>query len=126
MFAQKFLVLVVWRGVGKDEEEHGKGAGKISTTKAKMQATIDGIHAQENNDKDRAKKMKAGVIWEDADFRTIGLDPNVLLLDESPDDEVTRRKTCVFWAWIEEGEDEAVGPKGSPIVEQKILSSMAD
>ena len=95
---------------------------KVSTTKAKMQATIAGIHAQENNDEDRAKKMRAGVLWEDEDFRTIALDPNVLPLDEAPDDEIAKRKSRVFRGWIEQWEDGGLGPRGCPIIEQKILN----
>ncbi len=66
-----------------------------------MQATIAGIHCAENNDRDRAKKLRAGVIWDDGDFETLGLDPYCLPLDFAPDDEVTRRTTRVFHAWIE-------------------------
>ncbi len=94
---------------------------KISTTKAKMQATIAGIHAQENKDEDMAKKVQAGVCLEDTNFRTISLNPNVLPLDESHDDKVARRKTHVFCSWIEDWEDKGVGPKGWPIIVQKIL-----
>ncbi len=95
---------------------------KILTINAKMQATIAGTHAQENTDEDRAKKMQDGLCWEDANFRIIGLDPNILPLDEAPNDEVARRKTCIFCAWIEDWEDEAVWPRGCAITEQEILS----
>ena len=95
---------------------------KVSTTKAKIPATIAGIHAQENNNEDRAKKMRAGVLWEDEDFRTIALDPNVLLLDEAPDDEIAKRKSRVLRGWIEQWEDGGLGPRGCPIIEQKILN----
>ncbi len=57
---------------------------KISSNKTKMQATIAGINAQENNDEDWVKKMQAGFCWEDADLRTIGLDPNILPLQMKP------------------------------------------
>ncbi len=75
-----------------------------------MQATNVGIHAEENSNEDRAKKIQAGVCWEDTNFRTIRLDPYVLPLDEAPDDEVDKRKTCVVCTWIEDWEDEAVRP----------------
>mmetsp|Transcript_8841 Transcript_8841/g.18352 ORF Transcript_8841/g.18352 Transcript_8841/m.18352 type:complete len:124 (+) Transcript_8841:542-913(+) len=71
-----------------------------------MQATIAGIHAAENNDHDRAKRMRAG------DFATLHLDPHCLPLDCAPDDEVVRRTTRVFRGWIEDWEQEDVGPKG--------------
>ncbi len=74
----------------------------ISTINVKIQATFSGICAQENNDKDRAKKFQAGVCWEDGDFRKIALDQNVLPLDEDPKGEIFRRETCVFCAWIGE------------------------
>lgn len=95
---------------------------KVSTSKVKLQATIAGIHMQENNDDDQAEKMKAGVCLGDCDFRTIGLDPKVLPLDEAPDDEVVRRKTRVFCAWIEDWEDEGINSKGCAILEQRILT----
>ncbi len=66
--------------------------------------------------------MCAGVCLEDAEFRIIGLDSNVLPLDKAPDDEVAKRTTCVFHSWIKDWQDEAVRPKGCPIKEQKILS----
>ncbi len=91
---------------------------KISTTKAKMKAMIACINMQENNDNDWTKKMKAGVCWEDFDFRMSGLDPKVLPLDEASDGEVVRRKTCVLWAWIDDWEDEGINSQGCPILEQ--------
>ncbi len=95
---------------------------KISTTNAKVCATIAGIHAHENNKENRARKIQDGVCWEDTDFRTISLDSNVLTLDEAPDDEVAKKKTCVFCTLIDGWEDNAIGPKVCPIVEQNILS----
>ncbi len=95
---------------------------KISATNTKMQATIAGIHMQENIDNDQAKKIKVGVCWEDCDFRTIGLDPKVLPPDEAPDIEVVRRKTHVFYSWIEDWEDEGMNAQGCPILEQQILT----
>ncbi len=53
-----------------------------------MQATIAGIHAAENNNQDCAKRMRAGVLWDDEDFATLHLDPHCLSLDCGPDDEI--------------------------------------
>ncbi len=61
---------------------------RLSSAKAKMQATIAGIHSAENNKEDCAKKRKAGVIWDDDDIETLGLDAHCLPLDIAPDDEV--------------------------------------
>lgn len=106
-----------WKKIKKNK---GGDRSHLSTNKAKMQATIAGIHCAENNDRDRAKKLRAGVIWDDDDFETLRLDPYCLPLDVAPDDEVTRRTTRIFRAWIENWEDEC-GPNGCPILEQHIL-----
>lgn len=87
-----------------------------------MQATISGIHMQENNDDDQAKKMNTGVCWEDSDFRRIGLYPKVLSLNEAADDEVFRRKTHVFHDCIKDWKDEDMDSKGCTILEQRILT----
>ncbi len=68
-----------------------------------------------------AKKMTTGVCWEDCDFRKMGLIPKVLTLDEAPDDEVIRRKTYVFCAWIQDWENKGMNSLGCPIVEQQIF-----
>ncbi len=34
---------------------------RLLTVKAKMQATIAGIHADENNEEDHDRKMRAGI-----------------------------------------------------------------
>lgn len=107
-----------WKKIKKNK---GGDRSKLSTDKAKMQATIAGIHAAENNDQDRAKRLRAGVIWEDSDFETLGLDANCLPLDVAPDEEVAKRSTRIFRAWREEWEDVDCGPYGCPILEQKIL-----
>mmetsp|Transcript_2661 Transcript_2661/g.5122 ORF Transcript_2661/g.5122 Transcript_2661/m.5122 type:complete len:288 (+) Transcript_2661:1342-2205(+) len=106
-------------GIGSAERSWKKFKGnmsaersKLSPKKAKMQATIASIHAAENNDQDRAKRMRAGVLWDDEDFATLHLDPHCLPLDCAPDDEVVRRTTRVFRGWIEDWEQEDVGPKG--------------
>ncbi len=46
--------------------------------------------------------MCAGLMWQDDDFDTIGLDPHCLPLDIAPEEEVARRTTRVFHAWIED------------------------
>lgn len=58
------------------ENKSGKQAN-ISTEKTKSQATIAGIHSQENNDEDHAMKTNTGLTWKDKDFETIGLIPTV-------------------------------------------------
>ncbi len=50
----------IWKKMKKNLEREQE---RISTMKAKMQVTISGIHAQENKDEDRTKKMQAGVCW---------------------------------------------------------------
>ncbi len=84
-----------WKKIKKN---NGGDQSKLSTDKATMQAIIAGIHCAENNDMGQAKKLRAGVIWEDEDFETLGLDP-YLPLDVAPDDEVARRITGIFSAW---------------------------
>mmetsp|Transcript_1214 Transcript_1214/g.2750 ORF Transcript_1214/g.2750 Transcript_1214/m.2750 type:complete len:147 (+) Transcript_1214:3536-3976(+) len=64
------------------KENKSRKWANISTEKAKMQATIAGIHSQENNNGDRAKKMCVGLMWQDDDFDTIGLDPHCLPLQK--------------------------------------------
>ncbi len=68
---------------------------RLSTVKAKMQATIAVIHAAENNEEDCARKMRAGVDWDDDDFKTLGLDAHFLPLEVAPDD-IKQRTTCIF------------------------------
>ncbi len=46
--------------------------------------------------------MCAGLMWQDDDFDTIGLDPHCLPLDIGPEEVVARRTTRVFHAWIED------------------------
>ena len=94
---------------------------KHSTKKAKMQAYIASIHAAENNDQDRAKRMRAGVLWDDEDFVTLHFDAHCLPLDCAPDDEIVRRTTRVLRGWLEDWEQEDVGPKGCPIFELRVL-----
>ncbi len=67
---------------------------------AKKQAAIAGIHVQENNKQDKAEKAKAGVLWDDKDFKTLKMDALCLLLDVAPHKEVQRRITRGFCAWI--------------------------
>ncbi len=86
-----------------------------------MQAIIADIHAQENIDDDWEKRCLpkfAGKML----FRTIGLDPEILSLDEAPDDEVLRRNTCVSNAWIEDWKDGAVNSRGFPVLEQRVFT----
>ncbi len=86
-----------------------------------MQATIAGINSAENNDGDQAKKLRAGVIWEDWDFETLGLYPYCLTLDVAPGDGFARRRnSCIIHAWRKNWEDDC-GPNGCPILEQHIL-----
>ncbi len=66
---------------------------KLSPKKAKMQATTAGFHAAENNDQDCAKRMRAGILWDDDDFATLHLDLHCLPLDCAPDEEVVQRTT---------------------------------
>ncbi len=54
---------------------------RLSTVKATMQAAIAGIHAAENNQEDCARKMRGGIIWDDGDFKTLGLDAHCLPLE---------------------------------------------
>ncbi len=66
-------------------------------------------------------KMHTGLMWQDDDFDTIGLDPHCLPLDVAPKEEIVRRIARVFHAWIEDWEDKDVGPKCDPVKEQHIL-----
>ncbi len=90
-------------GIGSAERSWKKFKGnmsaeqsKLSPKTAKMQATIAGIHAAENNDHDHAKMMRAGVLWDDENFVTLHLDAHCLPLDCAPDDEIVQRTTRVF------------------------------
>ncbi len=59
-----------WKKVKKNmNRDHSR----LSTVKGKMQATIAGIHAAENNEECCTKKMRAGVVWDDDDFKMLGL-----------------------------------------------------
>lgn len=107
-----------WKKVKKNKSGD---RSRLSSLKAKMQATIAGIHAAENNEEDRAKKMRAGVVWDDDDFETLGLDAHCLPLDVAPDDEVKRRTTRIFRAWLESWEEVGTGPQGDPVLEQRVL-----
>ncbi len=86
---------------------------------AKKQAAIAGIHAQENNKQDKAEKAKAGLLWDDDDFKTLKMDALCLPLDVAPPEEVQRRTTRVFCAWIENWEKEKIKGNGDPVLEQR-------
>ncbi len=93
----------------------------LSTVKAMMQATIAGIHVAENNEEDCARKRRAGVVWDDDDFKTLGLDTHYLPLEVAPNDEIKQRSTCIFQACLEELEQVNTKPHGDPLLEQRIL-----
>ncbi len=59
---------------------------RLSPVKTKMQAPIAGIHAAENNEENQVGKIRAGVIWDDDDFKMLGLDAHCLSLEVAPDD----------------------------------------
>ncbi len=65
--------------------------------------------------------MKAGVVWDDDDFKMLGLDPCCLLLDVATDDEIKWRPTCIFQAWLEDWEEVNTSVHGDVVLEQKIL-----
>lgn len=74
-------------GIGCAEQSWEKGKenmsgdwSRLSTAKAKMQATIAGIHAAENNEEDCDKKVRTGAVWDDDDFKTLCLDAHCLPL----------------------------------------------
>ncbi len=96
-------------------------SAKLSTEKAKMKAIVVGIRAADNNDQNQVKRVRAGVIWGDADFKTFVLDPYCLPLDVAPDDKVAKRTNSIFYPWRDEWEDVDCGPHGCPILEQRIL-----
>ncbi len=51
---------------------------------AKKQAAIAGIHGQENNKQVLAEKAKAGLLWDDKDFKTLKIDAQCLPLMLNP------------------------------------------
>ncbi len=99
---------------------------RLSTVKAKMQATIAGIYTAENNEKDCAKKMRAGVIWDDDVFGTLGLDVHCLPLDVVPDDEIKQRATGIFCVWLKDWEEVNTSLHGDAVLEQRILRSVVE
>ncbi len=94
----------------------------IRTDIAMKQAAIAGIHVQENNNQDQANMAKAGLLWDDNDFDTLKMDALCLPLDVAPAEEVLRRKTRVFHAWIENWEKEKVRGNGDPVLKQHFKS----
>ncbi len=94
---------------------------RLSTVKAKMQATIASNHAAESNEEDCARKIRAGVIWDDDHFKTPGLDAHCVTLEVAPDDEIKQRTTRIFQVWMEEWEEVNTKPNGNPVLEQRIL-----
>ncbi len=104
-------------GIGSDEcswkqikKNMSGDRSRLSSAKAKMQATA-GIHSAENNKEDRTKKRRAGVVWDDDDFKTFGLDAHCLPLDITPDDEVKRRTTRIFEPCLKDGRRSTPVPK---------------
>ncbi len=87
-----------------------------------MQATIAGIHIAKNNEEDCAKKMKVGVVWDDDDFKMLGLDAHCTQL-VAPFDEIKQRTNRIFWALLKDWKvfDTIAHGDGDVILEQRIL-----
>ncbi len=100
----KILVIVLAEHSWKKVKKNRGDFSRLSTIKAKMPATITGIHAAENNEEDCAKKMRAGVVWDDDDFKTLGQDVHCHPLNVAPHDEIKQRTTDIFQAWLKDWE----------------------
>ncbi len=125
--AKRFLSKVL--GIGSAEHvwkefkrNMGGNCSNLVSNKAKMQATIKGIHSSETNSEDRTRKSKAGTIMDDGDFDTLHMDHLCLPLDAAPINEIERRRNSFFCAWTEWWEDPKLTPKKIPIIEQRIIS----
>ncbi len=72
------------------------------------QVAITRIYAQENNKKDCAENAKAELLWDENHFDTLNMDALSLPLVVFSPEEVCRRKSWVFCAWIEKWEKSRV------------------
>ncbi len=63
-------------------------------------------------------RTKAGLLWDDEDFKTLKMDALFLLHDVACPEEVQKRKSWVFCEWIEKWENKKVKGNGDPILEQ--------
>jgi len=61
-----------------------------------MQATIAGIHADENNEEDHDRKMRAGIFWDNGHSKTLDLDGHCHPLEVAPDDEIIKELPTSF------------------------------